>query len=672
MRRFLLLGWVVCASAQQVPFTLDQVLGAAFPTELTAAPSGGKVAWVSNARGVRNILVAEPPSYQARRVTTYNSDDGQEISGLRWTPDASALVYVRGGTANPALDPKGVSQDIWVAELSGAPPRKIAAGSEPAISPNGGRLAFASGGQIYSARLDGTTPAAILFHSRGTAHAPEWSPDGARVSFVSNRGDHSFIGVYDVAASALRYLDPSTDDDSEPAWSPDSRSIVFLREPSTGKRAVREARRAGEPWSIRMASAATGEGRELWRAQTGPGSVFRGVTAQHQLQWTADSRIVFPWEADGWTHLYSVAAAGSAPVLLTPGEFEVEDAALSASGREVIYSSNQNDIDRRHIWRVATAGGPATAITSGETIEWAPAPTSDENAIALLQSDAQRPVHPVVRVGTALHDMDPASLPADFPLRQMVTPRQVVFPSTDGLTLHGQLFLPPNRSGPAPALVFFHGGSRRQMLLGWHSMYYYSNAYAMNQYLANAGYVVLSVNYRSGIGYGLNFREALNYGPSGGSEYNDVQAAGLFLRARPEVNGERIGAWGGSYGGYLTAMALARASNLFKAGVDFHGVHDWAVELGIPAGAPDYRVAFESSPMNFLSTWTSPVLLIQGDDDPDVLFNNTVMLADALRRRNVEVEELIFPDEVHDFLLYRSWRDAYQATVRFLDRKLKR
>ncbi|SPE33638.1 Peptidase S9, prolyl oligopeptidase active site domain protein (fragment) [Candidatus Sulfopaludibacter sp. SbA3] len=210
------------------------------------------------------------------------------------------------------------------------------------------------------------------------------------------------------------------------------------------------------------------------------------------------------------------------------------------------------------------------------------------------------------------------------------------------------------------------------MLLGWHAMYYYSNAYAMNQYLANCGYVVLSVNYRSGIGYGLNFREAPDYGPSGGSEYNDVQGAGVYLHARPEVDPERIGAWGGSYGGYLTAMALARASNLFKAGVDFHGVHDWAVELGIPAGAPDYRVALESSPMNFLSTWKSPVLLIQGDDDPDVLFNNTVMLADALRRRSVEVEELIFPDEVHDFLLYRSWRDAYQAAVRFLDRKLKR
>jgi dipeptidyl aminopeptidase/acylaminoacyl peptidase len=253
----------------------------------------------------------------------------------------------------------------------------------------------------------------------------------------------------------------------------------------------------------------------------------------------------------------------------------------------------------------------------------------------------------------------------------MVAPQPVVFSAADGLQIHGQLFLPPNQPPkPAPAMVFFHGGSRRQMLLGWHYMYYYSNAYALNQYLANSGYVVLSVNFRSGIGYGLDFREALNYGASGGSEYNDVQGAGVYLRSRSDVDPARIGVWGGSYGGYLTAMALARASDLFRAGVDFHGVHNWATELGIPPTEPDYRVAFEASPMAYIKGWRSPVLLIQGDDDPDVQFNQTVMLADALRQQKVEVEELVFPDEVHDFLLHKSWLQAYRAAVRFLARHL--
>jgi dipeptidyl aminopeptidase/acylaminoacyl peptidase len=277
-------------------------------------------------------------------------------------------------------------------------------------------------------------------------------------------------------------------------------------------------------------------------------------------------------------------------------------------------------------------------------------------------------MRPAILTGGQIRDLD--SLPGDFPAAQMVTPQQVIFSSADGLPLHGQLFLPKSLAGKAPAIVFFHGGSRRQMLLGWHYMYYYANAYGLNQYLANRGYVVLSVNYRSGIGYGLNFREALHYGASGGSEYNDVQGAGVYLRSRGDVDPARIGTWGGSYGGYLVAMGLARASDLFKAGVDFHGVHDWATELNIPVTAPDHQVAFESSPMNFINGWRSPVLLIQGDDDRNVQFNQTVMLAHALRKKNVHVEELILPDEIHDFLLYKSWREAYQATIAFFKKML--
>jgi dipeptidyl aminopeptidase/acylaminoacyl peptidase len=168
----------------------------------------------------------------------------------------------------------------------------------------------------------------------------------------------------------------------------------------------------------------------------------------------------------------------------------------------------------------------------------------------------------------------------------------------------------------------------------------------------------------------MQFREALNYGASGGSEYNDVQGAGVYLRSRADVDPARIGAWGGSYGGYLTAMALARASDLYKVGVDFHGVHDWARELNVPVTEPDYKLAFASSPMAFLDTWRSPVLLIAGDDDRNVQFNQTVMLAAALRERRVETELLIFPDEVHDFLLHRNWKQAYEASARFIRKHL--
>jgi Tol biopolymer transport system component len=178
---FAALAVVVCAAGQQAPFTLDQVLGAAFPSELTAAPAGGKVAWVSNARGVRNIMVAEAPGYQARRLTAYAEDDGQELKQLRWAPDATSMFYVRGGEANgageipnPAIDPKGTTEDIWVAGLDGSAPRRIAEGNSPAVSPKGDRVAFTRRGQLWWAAVDGKTAPSQIFKARGQCSKPVW------------------------------------------------------------------------------------------------------------------------------------------------------------------------------------------------------------------------------------------------------------------------------------------------------------------------------------------------------------------------------------------------------------------------------------------------------------------------------------------------------------------
>jgi len=337
-------------------------------------------------------------------------------------------------------------------------------------------------------------------------------------------------------------------------------------------------------------------------------------------------------------------------------------------------------MDRRHVWRVSVAGGRPQAVTSGTGIEWAPAVTSDGKAIAFLRADARKPPRPAILAGTGpARDLAAGAIPADFPEAALVEPQPVLVSASDGVIVHGQLFLPRNLRGGErrPAVIFFHGGSRREMLLGWHYLYYYRNAYALNQYLASQGFVVLSVNYRSGIGYGLEFREALHYGAQGASEFADVLGAGLYLRGRGDVDPKRIGLWGGSYGGFLTAMGLARASDLFAAGVDLHGVHEWNVE--IRNWVPDYdpqkradfaKLAFESSPIAYVKDWRSPVLLIQGDDDRNVQFSQTVDLAAALRPLGVEVEQLVFPDEVHDFLTHAHWLAAYHAAAEFLERRL--
>ena len=422
-----------------------------------------------------------------------------------------------------------------------------------------------------------------------------------------------------------------------------------------------------------MADPVTGKGEEIWHSGKEANDSFPTETAAKSFHFGDKDKLVFASEQDGWNHLYSIAASGGPATLLTPGAFEVEDVTLSADRRSVIFSSNQNDIDRRHIWRVALDGGKPQPLTKGETMEWSPVEAGSGGQVVCLGSSATNPAMPF-RVGTQGREMiAPEAVPADFPSKQLVTPKLVTFKSEDGLEIHGQLFVPAGRTQPGPALIFTHGGPIRQMMPGFHYMYYYHNAYAMNQYLASQGYVVLSVNYRLGIMYGRAFREAANASWRGAAEYKDVVAGARFLQSQPTVDPKKIGLWGGSYGGYLTALGLARNSDLFAAGVDFHGVHDWSVFLprwenrpGAPDAKEAEKLAFDSSPAAAVSGWKSPVLLIHGDDDRNVPFGQTVDLAQRLREQHVVFEELIFPDETHEFLLWKDWIKAYTATSRFL------
>jgi dipeptidyl aminopeptidase/acylaminoacyl peptidase len=671
-------------------FTVEQALSAPFSTELRAAPVGGGVAWVANIDGRRNLWVAQPGmDGSAKQVTQYNDDDGQDISGVEWNPDGKSIVYVRGGDTeglspevpNPADLAHGAKEQVWEVSANGGEPRLLGEGHDPAISPDGKLVAFIAKKQIWIVpRGDSGAKPEQLIDIRGSQSGLRWSPDGSRLAFVSGRGDHSYVVTYSLADKKWTYMDPSTDRDQGPVWSPDSKQIAYLRIPGDKDAMMFVARREGFPWSIRVAEAGSGRSREVWRAAEEMGSVYHATDSADQLHWTAGGEIVFPWERDGWLHFYAVAENGGTARLLTPGEFEVEHVSLSEDRRSLVFDSNHEDIDRLHVWRIAVAShaGVPESLTRGEGIESQPVVTS-EGAVVVLRSDVYTPMRPALVRGAEIADLAPNALPADFPGASFVQPKQVVFSAADGMQIHGQLFLPPDLKPRErrPAVVFFHGGSRRQMLLGFHFMDYYSNSYAMNQFLASKGYVVLAANYRSGTGYGLNFREALNYGAEGASEFNDVMGAGLYLRSLPEVDAMRIASWGGSYGGYLTALALARASDLFAAGVDFHGVHDWNLEL--PTFTPSYnplehpeiaRKAFESSPIANVSTWRSAVLLIHGDDDRNVPFAETVQLVEAFRKRKVEFEELIFPDEIHGFLLQRSWVRAYSATADFLNRKL--
>lgn len=682
------------AAGAAPPPKLEAFLAYPFLNELTASDSGTKLAWIETRKGVRNIWVADGPDFKARKLTNATADDGQELAGLNVSEDGSTLVWTRGGgehnpwadglaPPNPASAVDQPQLEIWVSRGGGAPVRVAQGGEEPALSSKG-RIAYVKDNQVWVVDADGKTPPARLFYDRGKDGSLAWSPDGSRLAFVSRRGDHSFIGVYSGPDRPITWLSPATAFDSNPAWSPDGQHIAFARQSGQADVLSTPLVEQPNPFSIWVGSVADGTAKAVWKSPATLNGSFPLVPDGLFLMWGANDRLTFRAELDGWAHLYSLPAAGGEPTLLTPGEFIVEHVTMTPDRKALLYSANagtaEGDIDRRHVFRVAVDKPGPVALTPGTGLEWTPAPLAG-GKVAYIASTPITAMHVTVANadGKAAQTLDGGA--GDYAANGLVVPKPVTFKAADGLTIHGQLFLPPG-GGKAkhPGLIFVHGGPPRQMLLGWSYMDYYTHAYAMNQYLASRGFVVLSVNYRLGIGYGRAFQHAEKASVAGNSEYQDVVAGAKFLQARPEVDPARLGIWGGSYGGLLTAHALAHNSDIFKVGVDFHGVHDWSLYPGKVARPQRYeqgdydavlKSAFDSSPEAAIAGWKSPVLLIHGDDDRNVRFDQTVDLARRLAAQNTPFEELILPNEIHGFLLYDSWLKADSASVGFLEDKLK-
>jgi dipeptidyl aminopeptidase/acylaminoacyl peptidase len=690
-------------------FTVEQILGFPSPDNLIASPVGSTVAWIFNERGVRNIYVASGPSFEARRVTEYTQDDGLELTQLTFSRDGKTIVYVRAGDhgntrgeaapPNPgglAVQPK---IEIWSVPASGGTPKLIGEGDEPALTPDSTRVAFVRKGQVWVAPVDGSKQPQALFYARGTSGSLEWSPDGKTLAFVSNRTDHSFIGLFTTPDQPVRFIAPSTSRDTQPVWSVDGRKIAFLRQPGNGGTPRSPLTRVDNPWKVMVAdvSSAKSETIPATAVVTSGESPVDPIVQNPGgigLRWAADDHLVFLLYRDGFPHLYSIQHPGpnSHPTLLTPGSFMVDQVTMTPDKRSIIYNANtgpdRNDVDRRHLFKVAVNGGAPVPLTPGAGIEWNPVVTADGQNVVYLGSNAQRPPAPAVIsiAGGTPRAIGANRLASDFPAAQLVTPELVSFRASDGVEAHGQLFKPAGGEARKPAVVYIHGGGPRQMLLGWHNRWEYANDYGANQYLVSRGFIVLSVDYRLSVGYGQAFQFADHTGARGAEEYRDILAGGKYLQSRPDVDPARIGVWGASLGGYLTALALGRNSDVFAAGVVVHGVEDRlpAVNTTQMAHAlvgdglteADLRhalqVQFESSPISAIKTWKSPTLLIHGDDDRTVDFHQTVDLERRLTENGVKVEELVLPDDVHDALLWRNWKVSIAAMADFFERTLKR
>lgn len=687
------MGLLGCTLVSAQQFTLEAVTSYPFPSELATSASGSRIAVAINEQGRRNLYVAEGPAFELRKLTRYDDDLGDEITGVQLSADGQWIVYVKGGDhggnnastpRNPASLPVATSVQVWSIPFAGGDPVLLADGDSPAISPAGDRVAFIRQGQVWVSHIDGSAKAEQLFYARGSNGSLRWSPDGTALAFVSSRGSHSLVGIFRNAQTPIQWIAPAFARDGSPRWSPNGERIAFIRRDAWGGAPDSLLNPVINPWAIWTANVDDGMATPLWNAPRTPQGAVPTAHGGTNLHWVGKDRLAFISYHDGWPHLYSIPYTGGEALRLTPGDFMVEHVKPSPDGKWLLASANtgpdSDDIDRRHLIAVPVDKADMRVITPGQGIETFPHITGDGNHLIFLSATATRPSVPAVLPWPGTQDdirlLGDHLIPVELKNAPLVIPIRVEFKAADGVTVYGQLFEPEGGAAKKPAVVFIHGGPQRQMLLGWHYGDYYANTYALNQYLVSRGFVVLSVNYRLGIGYGFDFHKPLFAGRYGAAEYQDIKAAGEWLAAQPQVDASRIGVYGGSYGGYLTALALGKDSELFAAGVDIHGVHNYIGRIPPVSAepAPDSDQAIElaktSSPVSYVDTWRSPVLLIHGDDDANVDFEQTIDLLNRLKRKGVPHETLMIPDDTHHWMLYKHQVQVDRAVAEFLERHL--
>ena len=455
---------------------------------------------------------------------------------------------------------------------------------------------------------------------------------------------------------------------SQLQWSEDGKNAVLMGRAADNK----------DRW-VMLLDAATGKTKVL--ATMHDDAWVDGPGAQ-TLGWLPDNAYVyFESERDGFAHLYSVSIDGGDPVQLTSGQFEVSEVHLSADKTKFYFTSSEGSFFERHLYSMPTAGGTRTRITGlpGQNqVDISP----DETMLADVRSYSNKPPELYLfrnrpldeSANAAIKPVTTSPIP-EFLTNDWIDPRIVSFKARDGATVYGRMYMPSNWKGGGPAVLFVHGAGYLQNVHRWWSQYF--REYMFNHLLMERGFVVLDIDYRGSAGYGRDWRTGI-YRHMGGKDLTDHVDAVNYLVKEHGVDPKRIGLYGGSYGGFITLMAMFTQPDVFAAAAALRPVTDWAHYnnqyssniLNLPQGdAESYK---QSSPIYFANGLKGALLICHGMVDVNVNFQDTVRLVEKLielRKENWEVAP--YPVEDHGFEREASWADEYKRILKLFTENLR-
>jgi dipeptidyl aminopeptidase/acylaminoacyl peptidase len=450
----------------------------------------------------------------------------------------------------------------------------------------------------------------------------------------------------------------------QPVWSEDGTKAVILARAADHK----------DRWILAL-DPATGKTRvlasdhdEKWVGGPGAGT----------LGWMKNGReVFFQSERTGYSHLYAVPFEGGEPRALTSGKWEVLDVRQSRDRSHFYITASKDSPYENHLYEMDSEGGTLKRLTSApgrhETTL-----SPDERWIADIYSYTNKPPELYVaenRPRAEARRLTTSPSP-EFQRYPWLDAPIVEFPARDGTKVPARLFKPADFKNGGPAVVFVHGAGYLQNVDRWWSSSYFRE-YMFNHLLMERGFLVIDVDYRGSAGYGRDWRTAV-YGHMGGKDLDDIVDAARYVVERHGADPKKIGLWGGSYGGFLTLMAMFTQGDVFSAGAALRPVSDWALYnhsytssiLNAPQSDPEaYR---KSSPIYFAEGLKGALLICHGMADTNVHFQDSVRLVQRLIELRKENWQLaVYPAEDHTFTEASSWADEYKRILALFDKNLK-